>query len=60
MARKRECDYCGAVITEEHYDKEKSNVPTDKGWCTISGRKLCELWKKDICPNCIKRLEGSS
>ncbi len=52
------CDYCGAEITEKHHDIEKCYNPSDKGWVTIQGRRLCIRWERDCCPNCLKKLDN--
>jgi hypothetical protein len=51
------CDFCGAEIVSAHHETSKSNVPSDKGWCELSGHKpICGRWKKDVCPNCVGKM----
>ena len=43
------CDYCGAEIE----DGGKNNtIPSDNGWTTLHGTKMCSRWEKDVCPMC--------
>jgi hypothetical protein len=56
--RIRRCDFCGEEIIEKHHDANKSNNPSDRGWCVLEGRKLCSRWEKDICPKCVPKENG--
>ena len=44
------CDICGAEIEE---GGKKHLIPTDNGWCTLNGTRICERWQQDICPMCM-------
>ena len=44
------CDFCGAEIEDG-----KNIVPSDNGWTELSGVKLCERWRKDVCPRCMPK-----
>ena len=52
------CAYCGAEIIEKHSDIEKCHIPSDEGWVTIQGRRLCIRWEKDCCLTCLKKLDN--